>query len=196
MKLIKARSDRRDGAVKSAGFHFTQHGKSQGGAEGDTAVTFSQLPGSCVCRDRSTQLVFRTNQRPTRTCAFDSLPAVAAGVKFDGRKSETFQGVWFGKETTSRALEEKKKDEDTELQRLKQLYIMYYALWTIPIGWSTNIYNSALCISDKLEEDTEQIAASLLNWLASSRLAVILKIPNDRCVDVDVVIVSQVKWTL
>lgn len=83
MKLIKARSDRRDGAVKSAGFHFTQHGKSQGGAEGDTAVTFSQLPGSCVCGDRSTQLVFRTNQRPTRTCAFDSLPAVAAGVKLD-----------------------------------------------------------------------------------------------------------------
>lgn len=82
MKLIKARTDRRDGAVKSPGFHFTRHGKSPGGAEGDTAVTFSQLPGSCVCGHRSTQLVFRTNQWPTRTCAFDSLPAATAGLKF------------------------------------------------------------------------------------------------------------------
>lgn len=128
MKLIKARSDRRDGAVKSAGFHFTQHGKSQGGAEGDTAVTFSQLPGSCVCRDRSTQLVFRTNQRPTRTCAFDSLPAVAAGVKFDvsGQEIRNPSGRLIRKRNNIKSLGEEEEGRGHRIAEIKT--IIYYVL--------------------------------------------------------------------
>lgn len=63
--LIKARSDHWDEAGISTGFHFTSW-KIPVWRWGDTAVTFSQLPRSCLCQHQSTRIMFRSNKLSTQ----------------------------------------------------------------------------------------------------------------------------------
>lgn len=66
------------------------------------------------------------NQRPTRTCAFDSLPAVAAGVKFDvsGQEIRNPSGRLIQKRNNIKSLGEEAEGRGHRIAETK--IIIYY----------------------------------------------------------------------